>query len=255
VARLLGAVAKEISDKELQRSVLYECVAAAEAGHADEERARCWIMLIRGVDDRGQRDMGLKYQAIADGALTRLGDPAELRAMFESAVSGRLRNAGDFAAAIVHQQKSLELRIAAVGPDSVQVAYALSNLGYALDENGRYDEALAADQRALAIEERTLGVDHPDLGYVLNNLGNAYSDLGRLEEADIYYRRSLTVRERALGPEALVVADVLNNLGIVAYARKQYVPAADYARRSLVIREKVAGPDDSDCAMSLDNLG
>jgi tetratricopeptide (TPR) repeat protein len=255
VARLLGAIAVQLDDKELSRNALYQCVAAAEAGRADEERARCWITLIRAAKQSGQHDLELKYEAIADGALTRLGDPPYLRSMFESAVAARLRGGGDFAGAIGHEKKAVDLRIAALGPDAVQVAYALSNLGHSLDENGRYEEALAVEQRALAIEERTLGVDHPDIGYVLNHLGNVYEDLGRLEEADIYYRRALTVRERALGPESTSVADVLNNLGIVAFARKQYAPAADYARRSLAIRQKALGPDDADVAMSLDNLG
>ena len=255
VARLVGATATQLDDKELGRTALYRCVAAAEAGRADEERARCWVTLIRVAKQSNQHDLELKYEAIADGALTRLGDPPGLRGLYESAVASRLRGEGDFATAIVHEKKSVDLRVAALGPDAVQVAYSLSNLGHSLDENGRYDEALAVEQRALAIEERTLGVDHPDLGYVLNHLGNAYEDLGRLEEADIYYRRALTVRERALGAESTSVADVLNNLGIVAFARKQYGPAADYARRSLVIREKLLGPDDSDVAMSLDNLG
>jgi tetratricopeptide (TPR) repeat protein len=69
-------------------------------------------------------------------------------------------------------ERALAIAQAAYGPDHLNVARILGNLGMVQRELGELSEARATFERALAIFEAAYGPDDPDLARTLDNLDN-----------------------------------------------------------------------------------
>jgi CHAT domain-containing protein len=135
------------------------------------------------------------------------------------------------------QQKLLDLRIRAYGPDHLFVARAWMNLGAAHMSNRDPVAALPALQRGLAIREQRLGPEHVDVAFALTNLGGALRQLGRLDEARRALERALTMRERLLGPQHLFVSWTLSFLGQVHLDAGDPAAALRLFQRELAVRQ------------------
>jgi CHAT domain-containing protein/tetratricopeptide (TPR) repeat protein len=135
------------------------------------------------------------------------------------------------------QQKLLDLRIRAYGPDHLFVARAWMNLGAAHMSNRDPVAALPALQRGLAIREQRLGPEHVDVAFALTNLGGALRQLGRLDEARRVLERALTMREKLLGPQHLIVSWTLSFLGQVYLDAGDAAAALRLFQRELAVRQ------------------
>lgn len=135
------------------------------------------------------------------------------------------------------QQKLLDLRIRAYGPDHLFVARAWMNLGAAHMSNRDPVAALPALQRGLAIREQRLGPEHVDVAFALTNLGGALRQLGRLDEARRVLERALTMREKLLGPQHLFVSWTLSFLGQVYLDAGDAAAALRLFQRELAVRQ------------------
>ena len=71
-----------------------------------------------------------------------------------------LHDLGDLAGARAHLEWALAIDEAVFGPDHLEVATVVNNLGFVLQGLGDPAGARAAFERALAIRERSLGPDH-----------------------------------------------------------------------------------------------
>jgi tetratricopeptide (TPR) repeat protein len=91
-------------------------------------------------------------------------------------------------------RRALRLHENALGPDSVQVAVTLTNIGLALEQADRHREARTQFRRALAIGEKVLGATHPNLAYPLTGLGIAEEHLGAPGAAAVVLERALALR-------------------------------------------------------------
>lgn len=97
-------------------------------------------------------------------------------------------------------ERALTLLEAQLGPDHLDVALHLNNLGSVLSDLGELSAARTACERALAIRQAQLGPDHLDVAATLNNLGIILWRLGQLPAARTTFQRALAIRQAQLGP-------------------------------------------------------
>ncbi|MBV8557671.1 MAG: tetratricopeptide repeat protein [Planctomycetaceae bacterium] len=144
----------------------------------------------------------------------------------------------------------------ALGPDNLDTATSLSNLGVLLRLQGRYyGEAEPLLRRALAIREAALGPDHPDTAISLNNWALLLQAQGRFAEAEPLLRRALKIRKEALPPDYPDMVYTLNDLAGLLRDQGRYGEAELLYRRALALRVQALGPDHPDTATILNNLG
>ena len=156
--------------------------------------------------------------------------------------AGWLGRAADFShtrreprAEIPPGQRLLELAEAAYGPDHVEVAGTLTNLGAAWRDLGKPEKARDLFERALPIFERAYGPDHVRVAVTLDGLGDAWRNLGKPEKARDRCERALRILERAYGPDHVLVAGTLTNLGLACSDLGQPATARDLYVRALRI--------------------
>lgn len=102
--------------------------------------------------------------------------------------------------AIVSATDALAAAEAAAGPEDVQVAQVLNDLGhlYALQQDLVRAEPL--QERALKIRVKAFGEEGPAVVQSLQHLGRIYTQLAKHDKAQEMYRRSLGIMERSFSP-------------------------------------------------------
>ncbi len=166
----------------------------------------------------------------------------------------RLQQNGDAAGVErVARKAQIELQ-SKLGPDSTEVANAITWVGIALHAQSRNAEAEPVLRRALAIRQKALGPQHLDVAVSLNNLAQVLLPLRRFSEAEPLMRRALAIDEAALGPNDPLIARDLNNLSDLKWQQGLYTEAEPLARRSLAIRERALGPEHLETSVSFNNL-
>jgi tetratricopeptide (TPR) repeat protein len=91
---------------------------------------------------------------------------------------------GDFERAASLEGRALDIFVAANGPESAEVSWALCNLGGVLTQLGRYDEAIAMLERAMRLQEKILPtLDDDERAKLPENLADALLGAGRTAEA------------------------------------------------------------------------
>ena len=70
-----------------------------------------------------------------------------------------------------------------MGPESIDVATTLNNIGGVYDNKGEYEKALDNYKKCLEIRTRVLGPDSIQVAATLNKIGNVYDNKGEYEEA------------------------------------------------------------------------
>jgi tetratricopeptide (TPR) repeat protein len=152
-------------------------------------------------------------------------------------------------------ERSLATREACLGPDHLDVAQSLNDLGGVLRELGELPAARDVYRRALAIREARLGPDHLDVADSVAGLGLVWGNLGDLPAARAAHERALAIREARLGPDHPRVTQSLSPLGNVLRELGDLPAARNALERALAIREARHGPDDPRVAGSLAVLG
>ncbi len=166
----------------------------------------------------------------------------------------RLQRIGD-AASIERLARKAQIELQSqLGPDSTEVANAITWVGIALHAQGRNTEAEPLLRRALAIRQKALGPQHLDVAVSLNNLAQVLLPSRRFPEVEPLMRRALAIDEAALGPNNPLIARDLNNLSDLKWQQGLYTEAEPLARRSLAIRELSLGPEHLETSVSVNNL-
>ena len=80
------------------------------------------------------------------------------------------KNKGVYDRAIEYYEKSLRIKIAALGDEHPSVATSYNNLGSAYDSKGEYDRAIEYFSKAVVIGRAALGSGHPDSKRYVRNL-------------------------------------------------------------------------------------
>jgi len=151
-------------------------------------------------------------------------------------------------------RRGLELREYLFGPQHLEVADSLVNLG--LLYFYQYQDTLAAPlyQRALEIDERCLGLNHPKLVRILHYQGHLYYDQDMYIQAESYYQRARVILEQTGEAEPGDLAANLSNLGLTYYKQQNYADAEPLIKQALEIDRQTLGADHPDVATQLTNL-
>jgi tetratricopeptide (TPR) repeat protein len=161
---------------------------------------------------------------------------------------------GDFNAAETIQKRSLAIRERALGPDHVDVAQSVNDLGRVYHSQARYDEAEPLHRRALAIREQALGSGDYYVAATLHDLANVYERQGRSDEAKPLYIRAASIVEKALGKDHPDVAHGMFSVAIIDSAQGRYDEAERQYAQVLATWEKHFGPEHPIIGNCLTNL-
>jgi len=281
--------AEELDSRHLARAVEWACAPTLQGARlvrpvAEDPRGTVWahpeVAEIRAAEEPPAPAVWTAAldEAVAasdSDAVGRIGFHAHVAGEAEAAAAawahiGRLDEAGANwlrrAAGFSHtrgepraevplRQRRLELSEAEYGPDHVEVARTLTNLGAAWRGLGKPEKARDVYERALRIFEREYGPDHVDVAITLTNLGAAWRGLGKPDTARGLHERALRIFEREYGPDHVEVARTLTNLGAAWRGLGKPDTARDLHERALRIFEREYGPDHVEVARTLTNLG
>jgi non-specific serine/threonine protein kinase/serine/threonine-protein kinase len=147
-----------------------------------------------------------------------------------------------YAQAETLMKRSIDVQARHLGPDHIDLAPALNNLGALYWTLGRYDDALPIYERVRKTFERTLDPSHPDIAALYNNLAETYWKLGRFDEAEPLFRRSLAIKESRLSPGHSSLAITLHSMAGMLRDQGRLGDAEAAYRRALDIRLRAYGP-------------
>jgi tetratricopeptide (TPR) repeat protein len=146
---------------------------------------------------RGHADAALAWagRAVESARRDPLHASAEPLRAFGAALTARER----FEEARRTLDEALALDRRRHGPEAVETARSLSQLGNLYLRWGRPEDALPPLQHAAAIDQMRLGPAHPFIADDLHDLGLAYDALNRPERARRLFLAALAVLERGTG--------------------------------------------------------
>ena len=196
------------------------------------------------------------------------------------AEAARLREHGEPAEAIAMLQRAAEIERALFGNASPQVAYTLSCVARAREEQRQFDQAASDWQRVLDLLVELRGPDDwqtadarralrqcrrlaempPEqqsrLDAAAKQMQKAVSlyGQGRVRDALEPASQSIEVQKEIFGAASLDYAAALNNLANFYLALGQYAEAEPRLRQSLAISREVLGPKHPGYAAALNNL-
>ena len=138
----------------------------------------------------------------------------------------------------------LAIRTRTSRPDDPQVAHAMLQTAYLLDEEeGRYAEAEPLFRQALAIRRQVFGDGHPLVAATLVDFAEFLSRRGDSVTAFAFAREGLSMMRRAYGAEHPVVAAFTARLAGVLHRTGRLAEAESLYRSSIAMNRRILGPD------------
>ncbi|WP_338865211.1 tetratricopeptide repeat protein [Myxococcus stipitatus] len=257
ISLLLGELREGAGNWRGAEESLFDALNAAEATRQDAIAARAWMLLVRvsciGLDEY---DLASRWKDRATAALERLGGGNELARVNLLTYSGTLlRKQRRYEEAVAIQMQALVLAESTFGPDSLEVADVLLELGSTQWVHPRLDEARIHLERAATITEQALGAEHPEVARVRLALVPVLRDQDELALGEKLAREALGVFERTLGPEHPRVYDALNDLASTLLMESRMDEALPLYERGLAVVAKTDGPESMGAAVIHANMG
>ena len=159
----------------------------------------------------------------------------------------------DLDGAVAAYRKALAQSEQVYGPEHPDQAYVLTNLGNALQIQGKNDEALVAYKHAVAIREARLGETLP-LVSTLGNMAACLNELNRFDEARAALERALAIVKAKLGPDDPQLVLLNSNLA-VALAHLDRADDARAVYTEIIEQLDREGGKDPNLAVNLINRG
>ncbi len=158
-----------------------------------------------------------------------------------------------------HAARAIALRAIAdaersFGPESLEVAYALNELGVLGKFSGQFEEASSSYQRALRILVRAVGQEQSDVASIYHNLGGLAHARGDLVSAEQPARRAVEIRQRALGQDHPVTALDRGALASILDGLGRHEEAEALLRSAVETLERTLGRDNHEVAAQLNNI-
>jgi tetratricopeptide (TPR) repeat protein len=150
-------------------------------------------------------------------------------------LGGLAHSRGEPDAGILHAERGVAVRVAALGERHPDVARDLNALGALYHQAGRLAEAEQAYRQALAVFEDAYGTDHFEVGMTCANLAVLHSDHADHASAEALGRRALNILESVLGPNDAEVGLTLLNLVTAAAGQDRPEEAAALATNAAAI--------------------
>jgi eukaryotic-like serine/threonine-protein kinase len=189
---------------------LRELTLVAATAREDWIAARAWVRLVRiHAEILGNPAEAQSILLMARAAVSRAGDPPELRYDLMEAESTLRQTTGDLERARSLVQEGLALLEAAgagrTGRESLteRRSAAVFNLGLLLSAERRSEEAVVVLRRGRALRAELFGEGHSDLARIDQALGEALRQAGRREEALDVWREAARVADERLPPSQL----------------------------------------------------
>ncbi|NTX41428.1 tetratricopeptide repeat protein [Myxococcus sp. CA033] len=257
ISLLLGELREGAGDWRGAEAALFEALNAAEATRQDAVAARAWTLLVRvsciGLDEY---ELASRWKDRAAAAIERLGGGNELTRVHLLTYSGTvLRKQRRFEEAVALQEQALLFAESTFGPDSLEVADVLLELGSTQWVHPRLAEARAHLERAATITRQALGPEHPEVARVRLAVVPVLRDQEELKLAEVVAREALGVFERTLGPDHPRVYDALNDLASTLVVQSRMDEALPFYERALTIVAKTDGPESYGASVIHANLG
>lgn len=109
------------------------------------------------------------------------------------------RAKGELSQARRHYERSLRLKLEALGEMHSDLATSYQNLGYIHHVQGQYPEALDLLNKAYELRRRHLGANHPDVAAAGYALARAHLEVGEVALAKPILEKSLRIQAETLG--------------------------------------------------------
>lgn len=183
-----------------------------------------------------------------------LVEQPETRATLLGTIGKVYNSLGLYADSIALLEQALEARIAAYGPQHMEVASAMDTLADALLEANEFDRAARLLADATAMKQALVGEDALELAPTLVAQAKLAHLRGELDSAAALYKRALrlySTHGKAVSAEA---ASAHGELASLHSFLGEYVEAARLLRTALDIDRQVLGRDHPHTATHLHNL-
>ena len=161
----------------------------------------------------------------------------------------------DYKSALALDQRSLGLRRAALGNDSLPVSQSLKAVGDVLCRLKRWHEAEPMLRDALRIQQHALGLTNDTCADTMRLLAESVSGEDRLPEAESIQRRALALSRGLHGGKDQTVAIQLDALANIEMRRHDLSNAETLVRESLRILRPLYPEDSLIFAQPLNDLG
>ncbi|KAL7486343.1 hypothetical protein ACHAW6_015561 [Cyclotella cf. meneghiniana] len=152
-------------------------------------------------------------------------------------------------------QQALAMRISCLGPDHVDVATTLNNIGRIYVQNDQFDRALGYYQDALRIRRISLGTNSLDYAATAFNAGQSLHQKGELDEAAKLYHEFLRVATMKFGRSHRDVAVVLSGIAQIHQEKREFDKALELYEESLSAGKAALGEYHPEIAMLLNRMG
>ena len=216
------------------------CACLAFAGFAGAQSS--------GIDSAiGEADRALQQGKAAEAQLilsqampaARALAAADVRRGEALVLMARVHRAlGDLAQPEVLYREADPVMRTASGPESVEYARFLNEVGRYYHTRRKYDLAESFYKEAFRIRVTQLGQEHADVAESLNNLAILYENQASYAKAESYYRYALASREKLLGGDALATVETLEHLARLLYRTQRAEEAEKLASQARAVRQR-----------------
>jgi tetratricopeptide (TPR) repeat protein/predicted Ser/Thr protein kinase len=166
------------AERHLTTSV--ELATAYGADHVDVARP----LVSRGVVRKKQGRFDAAREDYTRAlSLIRNAERGDMEAMVLANLGNLEKRAGNLPAAVEHHAAALALRESLLGPDALEVADSVGDIGSLYRKMKRFDDARAQYDRELSIRSRAVGAQHPSMARVRLHRANLALDEGAFVRA------------------------------------------------------------------------
>jgi tetratricopeptide (TPR) repeat protein len=187
----------------------------------------------------------------AENVGTEMTNQPAVEAELRSLIGKMYFEIGNYDQAEKMQNTALVIDRKLFGPESLEAAASLNDLGLTFSKEGDVAEAESAFQKAVAIRRQHFGNENADVADSLNALATVYRHERRLTESEAATREALGVRQKLFTDNSLEAADSLHNLCVVLGDEGKHPESEATARKMLAMRRKLLGPEDPLVAAAL----
>jgi tetratricopeptide (TPR) repeat protein len=156
--------------------------------------------------------------------------------------------------ALKQYEEAIEIMQLNLGPDHLDIAEVLLDIGDLLRNDQFYDEAIDSYCEALQIQRQSLGSESIEVAQTLHTLGDIYKRTAQFVDAKKRYEECLNIRRLVLGDYHVDVALGYHNLAALLDRMGDLEGAEKNFKIALELRREVLGPTHPDVAQTLNNL-
>ena len=152
-------------------------------------------------------------------------------------------------------ERALSIQEREYGPEHVEVAATLGNLGNAFGDLGDYQKAKELLERAYKITKKEFGSGHTRFAHVCIGLAKAHGGLKDGVRQQEYAQVAYDIYKSSMGPTHLLVADALLELGNAQVQLENASEAVSMLNLSHTIFERELGMESAGAAKAMRSLG